>query len=196
MKQSCELSNVAKKYLETFSCILEDMIRGMTSAKLTDSISYNFMVQMIPHHRAAIEMSQNLLRYTTCIPLQDIALGIVEEQTKSIADMEKILCACGRQKNAGQDLCRFQKRMNQIMETMFLHMRDAYGDNRLNADFMREMIPHHRGAVEMSQNTLEYNICPGLIPVLNAIIASQERGIRQMEKLLRILENHCSLNYD
>lgn len=187
MKQSCELSNVAKKYLDTFSCILEDMIRGMTSAKLTDSISYNFMVQMIPHHRAAIEMSRNLLQYTTCIPLQDIALGIVEEQTKSIADMEKILCACGRQKNSGQDLCRFQKRMNQIMETMFLHMRDAYGDNQLNADFMREMIPHHRGAVEMSQNTLEYNICPGLIPVLNAIIVSQERGIRQMEKLLRTI---------
>ncbi len=185
MNRSKELSIVTKKYLDAFSCILGEMIRGMNSAKLGDSISYNFIVQMIPHHRAAIEMSRSLLQYTTCVPLQNIALGIVEEQTKSIADMEKIICICGQHKNCPQDLCRFQSRIDQIKDTMFQDMKDACADNRINADFMREMIPHHRGAVEMSENTLKYPICPELIPILNAIIASQERGIAQMERLLR-----------
>lgn len=184
-KPSNELSLVTQKYLKTYRCILSDMIEGMTCAKLTDSISYNFMVQMIPHHRAAIEMCRNLLQYTTCIPLQNIAESIIAEQTKSIANMEDILCSCGRQRNSGQDINCFQNKMNRIMETMFTDMENACSDNQLNANFMREMIPHHRGAVEMSKNALQYNICPGLIPILNAIIASQERGICQMEELLK-----------
>lgn len=187
MGQPCELSIVTQKYLDAFSCILKDMIQGMTKANLVDSISYNFIVQMIPHHRAAIAMSQNLLQYTTCIPLQNIAVRIVEEQTKSIAEMEKILCGCGKQKNSGQDLHRFQKSMNQIRDTMYADMRDACRDNQLNADFMREMIPHHRGAVKMAKNALEYCICPNLTPVLDAIIKSQEKGIRQMEELLKAM---------
>ncbi len=183
--RSNELSIVTQKYLKSYRCILDDMIRGMTGARLTDSISHNFMVQMIPHHRAAIEMCRNLLQYTTCIPLQNIAEGIIKEQTKSIANMEQILCGCGRQRNSCRHLACFQNRMNRIMDTMFAAMEDACSDNELNDNFLREMIPHHRGAVEMSQNTLQYHICPGLIPILNAIIASQEKGICQMEALLR-----------
>lgn len=37
----------------------------MTGVCLTDSISGNFIMQMIPHHTAAIEMSANILKYTT-----------------------------------------------------------------------------------------------------------------------------------
>ena len=77
-----QFSEVTKRYLCCFYEILDEMIDGMTKAELTDSISHNFIVQMIPHHRAAIEMSHNILNYTTNIPLQDIALQIISEQTK------------------------------------------------------------------------------------------------------------------
>lgn len=53
------------------------MIQGMTSPELSCSISHNFIVQMIPHHRAAIEMSHNLLCYTTDIALQNIAVNTI-----------------------------------------------------------------------------------------------------------------------
>ncbi len=188
--KSNEISLVTQRYLKKYRCILQEMIQEMTSAKLSDSISYNFMVQMIPHHRAAIEMCRNLLQYTTCIPLQEIAEGIITEQTQSIHDMERILCHCERQRNSCQDLSCYQNQMNRIMESMFDAMENACSDNRLNADFMREMIPHHRGAVEMSRNALSYHICPGLIPILNAILVSQERGICQMEKLLKEIERN------
>ena len=69
-----QFSTVTKNYLARFYDILCQMIQGMTNAKLTDSISYNFIVQMIPHHRAAIEMSRNILQYTTFVPLQPISL--------------------------------------------------------------------------------------------------------------------------
>ena len=54
MDRQCRLSHVAKTYLDTFECILSEMIQEMTEVELTDSISDNFIIQMIPHHRAAV----------------------------------------------------------------------------------------------------------------------------------------------
>ena len=59
--RSCMLSTVAKNYISDYYCILDNMIEKMTGAKLSDSISGNFIAQMIPHHMAAVEMSENIL---------------------------------------------------------------------------------------------------------------------------------------
>lgn len=183
------LSNVTKDYLSAFTCILEEMIQGMTSAPLTDSISHNFITQMIPHHQAAIRMSENILRYTTDLTLQSIAQGIITEQTKSIANMQTALESCAAYSNAQQDLLLYQRRTGLILRTMFSEMWSARATNAVNCDFMWEMIPHHQGAVRMSENALQYSLCPELKPILEAIISSQKRGIREMQALLRRL--HC-----
>lgn len=187
MNRCNELSIATKNYLEAFYFILDKMIRDMTDVELTNSISYNFMIQMIPHHRAAIEMSENILIYTTNIQVQNIALGIIEAQTKSIEDMQSIECTCSEVTNSDQELCAYQNEMDQIMQVMFSEMSDARATNQMNCNFMREMIPHHLGAVRMSETTLQYNICSGLVPILQAIIESQKKGIMQMQRLLRCI---------
>lgn len=187
MNCECTLSNNTKKYLDKFYCILDELIEGMTSAELTDSISDNFIVQMVPHHKAAIEMSENLLQYTTFVPLQNIAEGIISEQTKSIENMLAIQNRCSGLTNCCMDLNLYQRRVNQIMKTMFSRMGDARSTNNIDANFMREMIPHHEGAIKMSHNALQFNICPELKPILQAIIASQEKGVMQMKCLLNCM---------
>lgn len=180
---SCEMAG----YLDTYRNILNEMIAGMQSAELTDSISHNFIVQMIPHHRAAIEMSRNLLQYAPCAPLEKIAQGIIEEQTQSIAAMEAILPACGDMTNTPDAVERYQQRTGCILQTMFSAMCGACESNNVNANFMWEMIPHHCGAVRMSKNALDFAVCPGLDEILDSIITSQERGIRQMRHLLNCM---------
>ncbi len=187
MNQLCELSIVTQTYLKEFDRILEQMMEKMTQTQLSGSISYNFIVQMIPHHQAAIQMSQNILKYTTDIPLQNIALEIISEQTKSISNMEAILQPCSLFKNSRMDLYQYQNRVSHIMETMFASMGSVCTDNQISNDFMREMIPHHQGAVEMSENALRFPICQGLRPILQAIILSQKRGILQMNELLNMM---------
>ena len=59
---------------------------------------------MIPHHQAAIKMSQNILQYTTLLPLQNIAKNIISEQTKGIEAMKEILGVCGEQFDSKQDM--------------------------------------------------------------------------------------------
>lgn len=164
------------------------MISGMTTASLNHSISHNFIVQMLPHHRAAIEMSKNLLCYTTFIPLQEIALNIIEEQTKSIQNMQKILCHCRRQQNNPAQLRHYQEQIHEITQLMFSDMLNAPVENDINVSFLHEMLPHHKGAIQMSQTALDFSICPQLVPILEAIITSQERGVCQMEELLSM---HC-----
>lgn len=188
MNPTHQLTNTTMNYLNQFHCILNNMIRGMTGACLGCSISHNFIVQMIPHHRAAIEMSWNILNYTTDLSLQQIASRIITEQTQSIADMEEILYCCGTFCNCCQDLSAYENQMHQIMQTMFAEMSAAPSTNNINADFMREMIPHHEGAIRMSKTTLQYCICPELKPILTAIITSQERGVAQMKELLRFFD--------
>lgn len=184
MDSNCNFSNNTRIYLDSFYSILDEMVEGMTTARLTDSISHNFIVQMIPHHRAAIRMSRNLLKYTTNIPLQNIAEQIITEQTKSIHNMQQIECRCGQHGNSPEDVYSYQCRMQQIMQIMFHEMGTARTTNQINADFMREMIPHHEGAIRMSETTLRYSICPDLVPVLQSIITSQKRGVCQMRHLL------------
>lgn len=184
MTEKCLLSNNTQSYLERFEYILHEMIRQMSTAPKTDSISGSFITQMIPHHRAAIEMSENLLRYTTNIPLQSIALNIISSQKQSIANMTSAFLHCKELTDTPQELAAYQAKNECILENMFHQMSSAYTDNNIDGNFMREMIPHHRGAIAMSENALHYPLCPQLIPLLNDIIVSQRRGIREMQRLL------------
>ena len=60
-----QYSDNTQQYLICFYEILNQMIADMTNASLSCSLSSDFINQMIPHHRAAIHMSRNLLMYTT-----------------------------------------------------------------------------------------------------------------------------------
>lgn len=183
-EQACNFSRNTQTYLDTFSHILDKMIKGMTCAELNNSISHNFIVQMIPHHKAAIAMSENILKYTTNLTIESIACNIINEQTKSIANMENVLSCCSAQRNSEQSLQEYQKTVEEICNNMFCRMREAKAVNSVNCNFLREMIPHHEGAVAICEATLEYRVCPELDPILNSIITSQKRGICQMEELL------------
>ncbi len=56
-------SNVTSTYLQTYRSILNNMIQSITKVEPSDSISYNFILQILPHCQAAIQMSENALQY-------------------------------------------------------------------------------------------------------------------------------------
>ena len=101
--------------------------------------------------------------------------------------MRAIECSCDMYKNSRCNLCSYQENTSRILQIMFSKMGNSIATNNINCDFMREMIPHHRGAVQMCKNVLNYKICPELVPVLKAIISSQTRGISQMENLMKCM---------
>lgn len=74
---------------------------------------------------------------------------------------------------------------------MYTGMNTACSTDNISDNFMREMIPHHQGAIAMSLNALRYCICPELVPILNTIITSQEKGVKEMKVTLNPL-TECS----
>lgn len=183
MNSTCLLSTNAEKYLTDYRSILSDMIVGMESAALTNSISGNFISQMLPHHRAAIEMSRNLLRYTTDLALERIARNIISTQTASIAALERVRRTCTRTLNSQSSVRLYNSRVSSVISAMFAGMESAPAVNSIDCDFIREMIPHHEGAIRMSRTALSFSLYPGLIPILNSIITDQSRGVRELREL-------------
>lgn len=174
-------------YLDTYYGILNRMKRKMTAVRPTGSISRDFIVQMIPHHQAAVEMCENLLRFDVSAPLRELAETIIRQQTRGIGEMKAIVCACGRVCNPPLELCRYRQRNRQVLETMFFAMAHVSGVG-VEQNFLREMLPHHQGAVEMAQNALDFCVCRPLRPILRTIIAEQEEEIGQMRQMLSEME--------
>lgn len=184
MKNTCLLSADAKTYLCCYYQILDEMIQGMTTTSLTRSISHNFVAQTIPHHRAAIQMSNNLLRFANNSSVRRAAQRIIDEQTQNISRMEEALPACDQLTNAQLDLRLYQRRMDLIHREMYAAMGSTPENNALPAVFMRQMIPHCQGAVRMAEQALKYDVSTDLVPILRGIITQQRRGISQMRSLL------------
>lgn len=180
-------SNNTQAYLQNYYLDLNKMIELMTTARLTKSISHNFIVQMIPHHEMAIYMCQNLLQYTTCIALQDMAHDIIMDQRESIRKMQQCLFKCNQLENTPVEISHYQQRFTKVADTMFCQMEQACQGNNIDANFCREMIPHHIGALEMCENVLAYDICDDLCPIIESIIVMQTKGVKELQCILKSL---------
>ncbi len=161
----------AQRYLNRFDQILSEMSEKMLHAELTNySITIDFIRCMIPHHQAAIYMSENLLMYTRYQPLIEIAKGIIAMQTKGIEEMKEILRTTSGYMNMERDINTYLTKYFEITNNMIEKMKNSPRCVNINLDFVNEMIPHHEGAIQMCNNLMQYYIDPRLRNVANTII--------------------------
>lgn len=181
----CQNILEVQKYLSRFDEILCQMTRKMLSTNIVDNITINFIVCMIPHHQAAIYMCENLLKYTDYEPLQEIAKGIIEMQTRGIEQMKEILRTTSGYENSPKDVNCYMAKYYSITKNMISRMQNSPRCMNINLNFVGEMIPHHEGAIAMCKNLLQYCIDPRLKDVADSIIREQSEGVRQLEEVQR-----------
>lgn len=182
MTDRCVRNCDVREYVVYYINVLETMMCEMICTCKDESISGLFIRQMIPHHRAGINLAENILEYTENNRIANTAHSLIAENNDEIENLNKAIYCCDNVRNCGKDLCEYNRRTNMIMKKMFKEMNCIKIDNNLDCNFIRAIIPYYRGAVEMARTALCYCICEELCPILKRIIESGEREICRMEE--------------
>ena len=178
------LSDESKHYLCCYYQILDEMIQGVSAARLTQSISQNTIVQLLPHHRAAVRLCRNILEVSNDGAVRRLAQRIAAQQAQAIEQLEAELPNAAQLTSPKMDLRLCQRRMDLIFREMYAQMAAVPESGRLDTLFLRQMIPQRQGAIRAARNALRYEVSTGLAPILRSVIDTQSREVGQMRTLL------------
>ena len=178
------------KYIENYESIMHVMQEEMNKAPKTGDPSLDFLYEMIPHHEAAVSMSENLLDYGTNPEVRQLAMTITREQLLGIKQMKALLDQLKSNPQVDKNKERdYLKAYEAIYKKMMDEMEKTEPTGNIDRDFLEEMIPHHEGAIAMAANILNYTSNKELQKIANQIIANQSKQVKQMKKLLKAMED-------
>jgi len=146
---------------------------------LSGNADVDFARQMIPHHQAAVDMAKIQLQYGSNERLKKFNEWIIFAQEMEIAFMKHWLV----RRDNGVEVQGAKDYFGKAMETMHHGMMIDYtGD--ADVDYVRGMIPHHQGAVDMAGIWMTHGTDPDLKPLSNEIFNSQTYEIAWMQRWL------------
>lgn len=184
MENTSLLSEASKRYLCCYYQLLDRMIQGVTTARLTQGISHNFIVQAIPVHQAVAEMCRNLLDSDGGgQAVRNLTQTILDRQELILGDLEQALPACAQSTDPQRELRLYQRRADLILRQMAARMGSAPEGERLGAVFLGQLLPCHQGALHMARNALHYGASPELVPILYTIIRQRCKELAQVRDL-------------
>ena len=141
---------------------------GMSGMAVEDEFGY--LTMMIPHHEEAIRNGRILLEGTDRPEMRAFATSIIQTQTREVEQMRNWLASWYPGRDTAVDYAPM--------------MRDLTGlrGDALDRAFLADMIPHHMGAVMMSQRLLGQGLAahPELEPFARTVRDAQHAEIVQM----------------
>ena len=166
---------------KAFETAMSGMMTGMM-APATGKPDLDFAQGMIPHHQGAIDMARVVLQYGGDAEIKTLAEGVVKAQEGEISILKDWL---GKTDKALLPASPESAKANaDAMATMMKNMMGAYSGNA-DVDFVKGMIPHHQGAIDMAKVALQYAKDPTLLKLAGEIVSAQTNEITFMNGWLK-----------
>lgn len=181
---NCNQNFRVKRYLEKYEESLCIMERKMLGVKIKENITKNFIECMIPHHKAAICISENILQYVEYEPIKDIANNIIKIQTDEIQKMNEINDITNGYDNSQKDIRCYREKYCDIVNLMLYKMKRSPRSLNICINYINEMIHHHEGAINMCENLLAYYIDPRIKDVAESMIKNQKEEVNEYKKMI------------
>ena len=141
--------------------------------------SETWVKKMIEHHRGAVDMSNVLIGLGGDAPVLAMARKTVSDQGKEIQELERMLQAGGVGAGTTGDANPFK----QSDQTMHQRMMAATGANP-SETWIRKMIEHHRGAIDMSDVLIAQGGDPKVLEKARMTAQKQQKEIQELERML------------
>ena len=152
-----------------------DQMKAMQSSGNPDN---DFASMMKIHHMGALQMAQLEVAQGQDAELKAMAQKMIDAQQKEIAELNTFLS--GHQAHGGGDA--FHKQVMSQMNNMKMDM-DHSGS--IDKQFAQMMIPHHQGAIDMSQAYLKAGAHEEKLKTMaNKIISDQKKEIGELQAWL------------
>lgn len=148
----------------------------MASAIGSD-VSDTWVRKMIEHHKGAIDMTDAIVSDGGDPRVVNMARRMAAKQQQEVEEMQRLVRKdTGPDPASAQPFAASEKQMHDAMM--------AAGGSRASQDFLRRMIPHHQGAIAMSEVVLAEGHHKPVTAIARRIIADQSKEIAEMKALL------------
>lgn len=170
-------TEMLKDYKKSMTRMHDEMMIGM---------NYNdpdtaFAKGMLGHHRGAVDMAKIELKYGTDPDMRALAEDIISTQQSEIAIMNKWLASHPDSPKPKPDTQAMQEAYAKGMEAMHGDMMLGVADPLPDMAFVRGMLPHHVGAVDMAMVQLKYGTDEDMRALAQQIIDAQQPEIELMQ---------------
>lgn len=138
-----------------------------------------FLDTMIAHHQGAVDMAQPAETKAERSEIKTLAKNIIADQEKEIAQMKKWRADWYKDQPAAVNM--EMAGMLDSMKDMDMKKLESASGKTYDLEFIKQMMPHHEGAVIMAQEALQKSQKPEIKALASAIIKAQQAEIKQMK---------------
>lgn len=170
-------------YISKQDKAMADMMQAMENITYSGNVSRDFLEGMLPHHAAAIAMSQSYLKHTNeNETLQQLAQDIITTQKQEMDEMKALMEELKRKES--KDIEKEEKYRKEYNDMLSQHHTAHSAPNRIDEAFAEGMIMHHQMAIDMSKSILKYTQEEKVRTLAQNIINAQEKEITTMQNIL------------